>query len=119
MELVRYGHGVLPRQSVPNAPTLTVIFRGTEGYPDVGLVRVPAATGMSSHQHNGSDVILTSTAKVVRTSKSEESAEVHVGDSGLVRKDAYAPFVYRSSKADPPAEPGTGRRNWRTIGVAY
>ncbi len=89
MQLVKYGEGALRQPPVPNAPTVEVVLGGVEGGPDVGLVRVriPVDAGMSAHRHSGSDVILTPIAGLVRISKGDESVEVNVGDSVLVRKD--------------------------------
>lgn len=120
MELVKYGDGLLRQPRVPNAPTVTVIFGGVDGGPDVGLVRVrvPAGAGMSTHRHNGSDVILTSTVGMVRISKGDESVELHVGDSVLVRKDEAVALTNPGSSAAEvivaagPAEFVAGIRAW-------
>lgn len=89
MKLVKHGDGLVRRPPTPNAPTVTVVFGGEEGGPDVGLVRVhlSAGAGMRAHRHNGSDVILTSLTGSVRIGKGDEIIDVHVGDSALIGKD--------------------------------
>lgn len=89
MELRNETDGMVRKPPVPNGPTVTVVFGGEEGGPDVGLVKVlvPAGAGMPAHRHNGSDVILTPVAGFVQITGGEQSIEVHVGDSALVRKD--------------------------------
>lgn len=89
MELVRRAAAALRQPPAPDAPTVEVFFGGTADGPDVGLVRVhvPAGSGMPAHRHNGSDVILSPVVGSVRISKGEESIDVHVGDSALIRRD--------------------------------
>lgn len=89
MELRNEADGLLRKPPVPNSPTVTVIFGGEQGGPDLGLVRVlvPAGAGMPAHRHNGSDVILTPVTGFVRISSGAETIDVHVGDSALVGKD--------------------------------
>ena len=89
MELCTQSAGLVRKPPVPNGPTITVVFGGDENGPDVGLVRVhvPAGASMPAHSHSGSDVILTPVTGDVRISNTEESIDVHTGDSLLVRKD--------------------------------
>jgi len=94
-----------PRRQPPgeNTPTVTVVFGGEEGGPDVGLVRVnvPAGGGMPVHRHGGSDVILTPIAGRVTISDGEASVDVHAGDSALILKDEQ---VSLTNPGDEPAE---------------
>lgn len=101
MELIKQQEGLLRQPPVPNAPTVEVVLGGVQGGPDVGLVRVhvPAGAGMAAHRHNGSDVILTPIAGMVRISKGEDSVEVHVGDSVLVSKDEEVSLMNPGSSA--------------------
>lgn len=89
MELIRQTEGLVRKPAAPNSPTVTVVFGGEEGGPDVGLVRVhvPPGAGMGAHRHGGSDVILTPTTGMVVIRKGQDSIEVQTGDSALVRKD--------------------------------
>ena len=101
MQLVTQQEASLRQPPAPNAPTVQVILGGVPGGPDVGLVRVhvPAGAGMAAHRHNGSDVILTPIAGVVRISKGEQSVEVRVGDSVLVGKDEEVSLMNPGSSA--------------------
>lgn len=120
MELIKHGEGLVRRPPAPNAPTVTVIAGGQEGGPDVGVVRVhvPAGAGMPAHRHNGSDVVLTPTAGMVRISKGEECIDVQVGDSALVRKDEEVSLANPGSQdaeiivAAGPANFIAGIRGW-------
>lgn len=89
MELVRHGEGLVRRPPVPDGPTVTVLFGGEPGGPDVGVVRleVPAGFGMPEHVHAGSDVVVVPVAGSVVISKGTESVTVSAGDAALIRKD--------------------------------
>ncbi|MEM9566563.1 MAG: cupin domain-containing protein [Actinomycetota bacterium] len=89
MELQRRGDGTTKRPPAPNAPTVTVLFGGEEGGPDVGVVRVaiPAGAGMPEHDHGGSDVVLVPQVGSVEISHGDETIVVGVGDAALIRKD--------------------------------
>ncbi len=101
MELIKQQERLLRQPPVPNAPTVEVVLGGVQGGPDIGLVRVhvPAGAGMAAHRHNGSDVILTPIAGMVRISKGEDSVEVHVGDSVLVSKEEEVSLMNPGSSA--------------------
>lgn len=120
MELIRQGEGLVRKPPFPNSPTVTVVFGGDDGGPDVGLVqvRIPPGAGMGAHRHNGSDVILTPTSGMVVIAKGQESVEVHAGDSALVRKDEEVSLTNPGSEeaqvivaAGPPAFVA-GIRGW-------
>lgn len=102
MELVTHDQGSR-HQPGPGAPTVTVVFGGSEQGPDVGIarVRIPAGTGMPAHRHSGSDVILTTMTGMVRISKDDQRVEVHPGDSVLITKDES---VALTNPGDSPAE---------------
>lgn len=122
MQLRREADGLVRKPPVPNSPTVTVVFGGEDGGPDVGLVRVlvPAGAGMPAHRHNGSDVILTPIAGFVRITKGQESMDVHVGDSALVDKDEEVSLMNPGEEdahvivAAGPADFVTGIRAWPT-----
>lgn len=103
MELITNAQGSVRQLPIPNGPTVTVICGGEDGGPDVGLARVhvPAGGGMGAHRHNGSDVVLTPIVGAVLITKGEDSIEVRVGDSALVRKDEE---VSLTNPASEPAE---------------
>lgn len=120
MKLIQHGEGLVRRPPVPNPPTARVVVGGEAGGPDVGLVRVhmPAGAGMPAHRHNGSDVILTPTAGMVRISHGEDSIDVHVGDSALVGRDEEVSLTNPGSQdaelivAAGPADFVAGIRAW-------
>lgn len=88
---------------MPNSPTVTVVFGGEDGSPDVGLVRVhvPPGARMPPHKHNGSDVILTPVAGSVRINNGVQSFDVQVGDSALIGRDEE---VALSNPGSEPAD---------------
>ena len=102
MELRRGTEGLVRKPPVPDGPTVTVVFGGEEGGPEVGLVRVhiPVGGGMPAHSHGGSDVILTTVTGQVRLGADGESLDVHPGDSVLVRRDEK---VSLTNPGDVPA----------------
>ncbi len=89
MELRRKGEGATRKPPAPNTPTVTVLFGGEEGGPDVGVVRVaiPAGAGMPEHDHGGSDVVLLPQVGGVEISDGSGTITVGVGDAALIRKD--------------------------------
>lgn len=103
MQLRNSHDGLVRKPAIPNSPTVTVLFGGEEGGPDVGLVRVhvPAGAGMPAHKHNGSDVIITPVAGHVQIEKGDESIQVQVGDSALIGRDEE---VALSNPGDEPAD---------------
>ncbi len=120
MELVKHAEGLRRQPRVPNAPTVTVILGGNEDGPSLGLVHVhvPPGGGMPAHRHNGSDVILTPTAGMVRIIKDEETVEVHVGDSVLIGRDEKVALMNPGDSAAEvivaagPAHFVAGIRGW-------
>lgn len=120
MELCRGVDGLVRKPPIANGPTVTVLFGGDEGGPDVGLVRVhvPAGAGMPAHSHNGSDVILATITGQIRVSKMEESFDLQSGDSVLVRKDEEVSLINPGAAAAEvivavgPANFIAGIRNW-------
>lgn len=120
MELITTAQGLTRQLPVPNGPTATVICGGEKGGPDVGLVRVhvPAGGGMGAHRHSGSDVVLTPVVGAVRITKDEDSIEVRVGDSALIRKDEEVSLTNPTSEpaeiivAAGPADFITSIRGW-------
>jgi len=103
MELCRGSQGLVRKPPAPDGPTVTVVFGGEEGGPDVGLVRVhvPVGGGMPAHSHGGSDVILTTVTGQVRLTADGVSVDVDPGDSILVRKDET---VSLTNPGDVPAQ---------------
>lgn len=89
MRLCQSGNGDVRKPPVPNGPTVEVLFGGTDGGPDVGVVRlvVPAGAEMAEHDHGGSDIVLLPQVGAVEISTAEETIAVGVGDAALVLKD--------------------------------
>lgn len=120
MQLRRESDGLVRTPPMPNSPTVTVLFGGEEGGPDVGLAKVlvPAGAGMPPHQHDGSDVILTALSGCVRIDKGQASLEVHTGDSALIGKDETVSLTNPESEpaqllvAAGPADFVGGIRSW-------
>ena len=81
------------------APSVAVFFGGKPDSTDVGLVRVtlPAGSGMASHRHTGSDVILTPVVGAVRVTKNDEVVDLVAGDALLI-------FKYESVSLSNPHE---------------
>lgn len=104
MKLTKHEDGLVRKPPRPNSPTVTVIYGGEEGGPDVGLVRIVVpggGGGMPPHRHNGSDIILTPLKGMVHIQKDDEKIEVGVGDLALVTKDE---LVSLTNSGDEPAE---------------
>ncbi|MCY1159594.1 MAG: cupin protein [Citricoccus sp.] len=111
-----------PRHRLPgaNTPTVTVVFGGEAGGPDVGLVRVrvPAGGGMPAHRHGNSDVVVTPVSGQVTISDGESSVDVGVGSSALVLKDEEVSLTNSGKEAAEllvsagPADFVAGVRRW-------
>lgn len=125
MELRQHGDGLVRKPPVPGGPTVTVLFGGDPGGPDVGVVQVevPPGAGMPEHRHGGSDVVLVPVAGTVTISKGAESITINAGDAALVRKDEAVSLVNRGPEtarvivAAGPADFVAGIRSWPEPGA--
>jgi quercetin dioxygenase-like cupin family protein len=103
MELMTSQDASVHSTHEPGTPSVAVFFGGKNDSTDVGLVRVnlPAGTGMKSHRHTGSDVILTAVVGAVRVTKNDEVVDLVPGDALLIFKYES---VSLSNPHDEPAE---------------
>lgn len=103
MQVVRKGEGLLRRPPAPNAPTITVIFGGEEGGPELGLahVLVPVGARMAPHVHGGSDVIITTVRGRVQITTEATVVDLPEGDHVWIGKTEA---VGLTNPTDEPAE---------------